>query len=75
MDKIEMLESYEKHSKADYYKIGFALNGLIFAVDIYCLPSELLKLDKASQKNGGGQVLRLRLTKTQKKPLPWVLCV
>ena len=66
MDKSEMLASYEKHNKADFYKIGFAYNGIVYAVTVYAIPSEIVKTDKASRKNGGYMTLRIRLTKKQK---------
>lgn len=61
-----MLASYEKHSKADFYKIGFAYNGIVYAVAVYAIPEELIKVDRASRKNGGYMTLRIRLTKKQK---------
>ena len=66
MDKKTMLASYEKYSKADFYKIGFDYNGMVYAVTVYAIPEELTKVDKASRKNGGYMTLRIRLTKKQK---------
>ena len=69
MNMQEMYTLYTKHNKADRYLIGFELNGLIFAVSMIGLPDEMLRLDKASKKNGGGQVLKLRITKAIKLKL------
>ena len=69
MNKTNMIRDYHKLSAADYYVIGFELYGYVYAVKQKRLYSKYLKADKESTKNGGANILRLILTKKQKKTL------
>ena len=69
MTKANMIRDYHKLSAADYYILGFELDGYIYAVKQKRLYSKYLKTDRESTKNGGANILRLILTKKQKKTL------
>ena len=69
MNKANMIRDYHKLSAANYYIIGFELNGYIYAVKQKRIYSKYLKIDRESKKNGGAYILRLTLTKKQKKTL------
>lgn len=69
MNKANMIRDYHKLSAADYYIIGFELDGYIYAVKQKRLYSKYLKTDRESTKNGGANILRLTLTKKQKRAL------
>lgn len=69
MNKTNMIREYHKLSAADYYIIGFELDGYIYAVKQKRLYGKYLKTDRESTKNGGANILRLTLTKKQKKAL------
>lgn len=69
MNKTSMIRDYHKFSVADYYIIGFELDGYIYAVKQKRIYSKYLKTDRESTKNGGANILRLTLTKKQKKAL------
>lgn len=69
MNKTSMIREYHKFSAANYYIIGFELDGYIYAVKQKRLYGKYLKTDRESTKNGGANILRLTLTKKQKKTL------
>lgn len=69
MTKANMIREYHKLSAADYYIIGFELDGYVYAVKQKRLYSKYLKTDRESTKNGGANILRLTLTKKQKRAL------
>ena len=69
MNKTNMIRDYHKLSAADYYIIGFQLDGYVYAVKQKRIYSKYLKADRESTKNGGANILRLILTKKQKKAL------
>ena len=69
MNKTNMIRDYHKLSVANYYIIGFELDGYIYAVKQKRIYSKYLKTDRESTKNGGANILRLTLTKKQKKAL------
>ena len=69
MNKADMIRDYHKFSAADFYIIGFELDGYIYAVKQKRIYSKYLKIDRESTKNGGSNILRLILTKKQKRAL------
>lgn len=69
MNKTTMIREYHKLSAADYYIIGFELDGYVYAVKQKRIYSKYLKADRESTKNGGANILRLTLTKKQKQAL------
>ena len=69
MNKANVIRDYHKLSAADYYIIGFELNGYVYAVKQKRIYSKYLKTDRESTKNGGADILRLTFTKEQKKTL------
>ena len=69
MNKTNMIREYHKLSAAEYYIIGFELDGYIYAVKQKRIYSKYLKTDRESTKNGGANILRLTLTKKQKQTL------
>ena len=69
MNKANMIRDYHKLSASDFYIIGFELEGYIYAVKQKRIYSKYLKNDRESTKNGGAYILRLTLTKKQKKTL------
>ena len=69
MNKANMIRDYHKFSAAEYYIIGFELDGYVYAVKQKRIYAKYLKIDRESTKNGGSNILRLILTKKQKKAL------
>ena len=69
MNKANVIRDYHKLSAAGYYILGFELDGYIYAVKQKRIYSKYLKPDRESTKNGGADILRLTLTKKQKKIL------
>lgn len=69
MNRDEMLRTYNAHSAADAYVLGFAFHGELFAIELPELPDAVLKLDHASSKRGGQAKIRVRVTKAEKLAL------
>lgn len=69
MNRDEMLRTYNAHSAADAYVLGFAFHGELFAIELPELPDAVLKLDHASSKRGGQAKIRVRVAKAEKLAL------
>ena len=69
MTREEMLNTYEAHSAADAYILGFVHHGELFAAELPELPDAVLKLDHASSKRGGQAKIRVRVAKADKLAL------
>jgi hypothetical protein len=69
MNRDEMLRTYNAHSAADAYVLGFAHHGQLFAIELPELPDAVLKLDHASSKRGGQAKIRVRVAKAEKLAL------
>ena len=67
MAKATMLKIYKNKSKADYYIIGFIVKGLLYMISMEEIPSEFLKVEKASRNQG--ENLRLRIASAYRKNL------
>ena len=69
MNRDEMLRTYNAHSAADAYILGFAHHGELYAIELPELPDAVLKLDHASSKRGGMAKIRVRIAKAEKLAL------
>ena len=67
MAKATMENLYRKFSMADTYIIGFIVKGLLYMVSMDEIPSEYLKVEKASRNQG--ENLRLRIASAYRKSL------
>ncbi|MCD8201876.1 MAG: hypothetical protein LUD47_07420 [Clostridia bacterium] len=64
-----MIRNYRAYSAADRYIIGYLDNHNVYMVETDKIMPRFLHMEKASQKNGGGYSLRLRITKDRKQEL------
>lgn len=70
MTLTEMVSLYNTLSASHGYIVGFILNHLLFYVRFDGhLPTEILKLDRASSKRGGMAKVRVRLSSAIRKAL------
>jgi len=67
MAKVTMENLYRQYSVANWYILGFIVKGMLYMVNMAEIPSEYLKLEKASRNQGIN--LRLRMSAEQRKNL------
>ena len=65
----QMTETYETFSAATLYNIGFIFHHILYGINLRHIPTECLKLGRASSKRGGTQRIRVRLSKAAKLAL------
>lgn len=66
MDRNEMLHRYDENKASDIYLLGFESDGLLYTVFTKELRDDCLKFEKAAEKKGGYNKIRVRLTKKVK---------
>jgi len=67
MAKATMENLYRQYSVANWYILGFIVKGMLYMVNMAEIPSDFLKLEKASRNQGVN--LRLRISAEQRKNL------
>lgn len=69
MTKANAIFYYRKFSGADTYIIGFVYKHKLYMIEVHEIMPRFMKVERASQKNGGGEKLQLRLNNKYKLQL------
>ena len=69
MNKQTMIKNYRKYNASQQYAIGFVYQGALYVSYMNEIAPRYIKVEKASNKNGGGNKLQLRLNNKHKEQL------
>lgn len=69
MNKTQLLREYHRHSKADYYLIGFEYKGTLWLASINKIMPRYTAITYTSHKNGHKRKLQLNLSSKVKRQL------